>query len=131
MPLKNFAIITLVVCGVLLGCGKADPIINVKNSPIVASPGNKNMRNIKRAIVLAGTRIGWQMQATSPGHIVGTVFRGGHMAKVDIDYSTDKYSINYKDSSNLGYNGETIHNTYNRWVNDLHKHIRKGLARLK
>lgn len=128
MPLKQFAILSLILCGVLVGCGRTDPVLNVRNAPIVAPAGTQNLQNIKRTIILAGTRTGWQMRASGPGLIVGTIFRGGHMAKVNVEYSADRYSIIYNDSSNLGYDGEGIHQTYNRWVTDLDKNIRKALA---
>ena len=115
--------------GTLAGCGKFDPILNVNNAPIEGA-GSKTMNNVKRAIILAGSRIGWQMQTVSDGHVVATLFRAGHMAKVNINYTSESYSITYKDSSNLEYNGETILGTYNRWVEELHKAIRKNLARM-
>ncbi len=114
----------------LAGCGNADPVLNFANSPIVASTGKKNMNDIKRGIILAGSRIGWQMQQVKPGSIVATLFRSGRMAKVEINYTADTYNITYKDSSNLNYQGGTIHGTYNKWVTKLHNNIRTTLSKM-
>lgn len=132
MSLKKLALIALFsgIFALMGGCGSGDPIVNYQNTPVVAKSGNKNLHDIKRAIVLAGSRIGWQMQPVRPGLIKATLFSQGFMAKVEINYSTEAYSIIYKDSSNLKYNGQTIHPTYNKWVSKLHKHIRNNIARL-
>ena len=38
---------------------------------------------------------------------------------VDIVFDTSKYSITYKESSNLDYKNHKIHRNYNRWVANL------------
>jgi hypothetical protein len=47
------------------------------------------------------------------------------MAVVDITYTLDDYSINYRDSTNLKYNpgDNSIHSSYNKWVGNLRKAI--------
>ena len=47
-------------------------------------------------------------------------------------YSTKAYSIVYKDSQNLDYNGttKTIHRAYNGWVQNLDRGIRTQLSLL-
>jgi len=131
MTFKKYALIAF--CASIfafVGCGSNDPIVNYNNSPVVAKSGNKNQKDVKRAIILAGTRVGWQIQDVKPGLITATRFSSGFMAKVDITYTSDTYSINYKDSSNFKYNGQTIHPTYNKWVEDLHKSIRTNIAKM-
>jgi hypothetical protein len=49
---------------------------------------------------------------------------------VDIPYSAKSYSITYKSSSNLNYDGTTIHSNYNGWVQNLHKAINTQLNTL-
>ena len=45
-------------------------------------------------------------------------------------YDTKSYSIKYKDSSNLNYDGKSIHKNYNGWVENLDKAIRSNLVAL-
>lgn len=112
------------------GCGSGDPVQNFTNSPVVAPADKKNMKDIKRGIILAASRIGWQMQDVKPGTLIATSYRRGRMAKVEINYTTSTYSITYKDSSNLQYDGSTIHGTYNNWVTHLHSSIRANLSKM-
>jgi hypothetical protein len=53
--------------------------------------------------------------------------RGG---QVDIAYTTTSYSINYKDSRGLDYDGSSIHSNYNGWVQRLDRAIARQLATL-
>ena len=79
---------------------------------------------IVQAIIRAGSSLGWTMQKDAPGHIIGTLNIRTHIAIVDITYNSDSYSITYKDSTNLDYNGTTIHRSYNTWVNNLNNAIK-------
>lgn len=110
-----------VVAGAVVGCRSA-MVYNVDEQSIVSS-GKPNMKDIKSAILRAGASLGWQMKESKPGQIVATLFLRKHMAQVDITYSTKSYSITYKNSSNLNYDGETIHSNYNGWVQNLQRQI--------
>jgi hypothetical protein len=126
-PLKIilFSAILLLTLG-LVGCRTA-PVYNVEQAPVVVS-GNATMTDIKKAIMVAGAGLGWQMKETAPGVITGTLYLRKHMAKVEIPYSKTEYSILYKDSYELGYNGTTIHNNYNGWIQNLDRAIRSSLS---
>jgi len=49
---------------------------------------------------------------------------------VDITHDTKQYSINYKDSTDLGASGGQIHKNYNGWIQNLDKGIRTQLSLL-
>ena len=53
-----------------------------------------------------------------------------HRAVVDVRYDTKTYSIKYKDSSNLQYDGTSIHKNYNGWIQNLDNAIRARLTGL-
>jgi hypothetical protein len=110
----------------LAGCRTA-PVYNVENSPVNVS-SKASIDDVKRAIVTAGASLGWQMKEESPGHIVGTLILRKHMAKVDIPYSKSGYSITYKDSMELQYDGTTIHSNYNGWIQNLDRAIQNSLS---
>jgi len=131
MWFKSYApLILLASIVVFMGCGSGTLVKNYENSPISAPAGKKNHENIRRAIIVAGTNTGWQMREVSKSHIVATSYRSGHMAKVDINYTTETFSINYKDSSSFQYDGTNIHKTYNSWVKKLYKTIKKNLSKM-
>jgi hypothetical protein len=110
----------------LMGCRTA-PVYNVENAPVEISP-TSTVKDVKRAIISAGAGLGWQMNEESPGHIVGTLILRKHMAKVDISYSKTSYSIIYKDSAELSYDGSTIHSNYNGWIQNLDRAIKNSLS---
>ena len=86
---------------------------------------------MKKAIIAAGAGLGWAMNSTEPGHIVGTLNVRSHGAVVDIPYTTESYSILYKDSTNLKYSSSgTIHSNYNGWIQNLNRAIKANLAAL-
>lgn len=128
MSYRSIAIAVLAsIISLISGCSEVNPVLNYPNSPISTSVGNDQMKHVTRTIMLAGTRIGWQMKHVGEGHIVATIFRTGAMAKVDIHFTTQQFSIKYNDSSNMGYDGTQISNTYNSLVSRLHRSITSSL----
>lgn len=111
-------LLVAVAVGVIVGC-KTSPVHNVDNATIISNTKGISMSQLKTAIIRAGAKRGWAMKAVAPGHIVGTLHQRQHMAQIDIKYNTKSYSISYKDSSNLNYDGTNIHNFYNKWIRTL------------
>ena len=119
--------------GVLLfvACTAA-PIMNVQNAPVNISKSNATLEDVSKAIIRAGIGLGWQMTPQKPGVMQGRLALREHVAVVDIKYNNKSYSIDYKDSTNLNYDGaqQKIHRNYNGWVQNLDKAIQAQLAAL-
>jgi hypothetical protein len=111
-----------------LGCRSA-PLYNVSSSP-VSAPKPVTIDDVERAITRAGAGLGWQIVSRAPGKMEGVLALRAHRAVVDITYDTKTYSIKYKDSSNLDYDGTNIHSNYNGWIQNLDKAIRTQLSLL-
>jgi hypothetical protein len=126
--LSNVIILSAVVI-LLVACAPI-PVHNVNNAPISVSSTNYDLSDVTKAIQRAGTGLGWQMKEETPGHIVGRLYLRTHMAVVDITYTLDDFSINYKDSNNLKYNAgnNTIHKNYNGWIQNLNNAINAQLV---
>ena len=107
----------------------AQPIQNVNDAAVVSAKPAK-IDQVKSAIIIAGTSLGWQMAEAGPGRIQGTLNLRKHTAIVDIPYSKAKYSIVYKSSINLDEKDGQIHKNYNSWVQNLSKKIGMELLRL-
>ncbi len=122
-------IILSAVAILLIACAPT-PVHNVNNAPINASSPNYDLSDVTKAIKSAGVGLGWQMKEETPGHIVGRLYLRTHVAVVDVTYTLDDYSINYKDSTNLKYNAgiNTIHKNYNGWIQDLTNAINAQLV---
>ena len=63
------------------------------------------------------------MKENGPNALIGTINLRTHSATVDIPFNAKQYSILYKDSSNLNYDGTSIHKNYNGWIQNLQKAI--------
>lgn len=108
----------------LAGCRSA-PVMNVVDAPVGM---NRSAQQVEQAIIAAGNTLGWTMRPAGPGRIEGTLTLRDHRAVVDIAYSPKTYSIRYKDSSNLHYDGGSIHKNYNGWIENLDRAIRNRLT---
>lgn len=132
MSPKFFKVIIPAALAFLLIACAGQPIHNVDNAPINSSNTNYDLSDVTKAIQRAGVGLGWQMKEETPGHIVGKLYLRSHVAVVDITYTLDDYSINYKDSQNLKYNpsNNTIHRNYNGWIQNLTRAIDSQITSL-
>lgn len=114
------------VLAISVGC--MAPVYNVANRPIVPAGGKpKTLNEVKAAILEAGRARRWTMTEIEPGHLEATVRPGGRVAVVDIRYSTTSYSISYKRTEGVEYDGTKIYSRYNTWIENLQQEIDKRL----
>lgn len=113
----------------LMGGCRSAPVNDVVAAPVTTTKP-VSMSNMESAIIGAGTGLGWRMVPQTPGQIEGMLALRDHRAVVTVIYDTKSYSIKYKDSSNLNYDGKSIHKNYNGWVENLDRAIRNNLAAL-
>jgi hypothetical protein len=108
------------------------PLQNFDNSPIHLANSHETLSDVEKAMVRAGTRLGWQIRTIKPGQINAKLYEEDQMAEVTIDYSLSLYSIHYLNSENLRYSAESgspkmIYKDYNDWVQALDRAIRQEL----
>src|SRR5262245_5509536 len=101
--LLRAVILSAVILGVA-GC-VTKPIYNVSNQPVATVKGNPSMDEVRQSIIRAGASLGWQMKDIRPGLIEGVLLLRTHMAQVEVSYDSKAYSITYKDSKELQYDG--------------------------
>jgi hypothetical protein len=113
----------------LAGCRTA-AVYDVVDAPVVGPAGGQKSTSaqVRNAIMRAGSGLGWEIKEVQPFLLEGTLHLRTHMARVSIPYSAERYSIVYKDSENLQYDGKMIHSNYNGWVQNLDKAIKSQLA---
>jgi len=131
MPMRRagFFVMAFLAASLLSAC-KTAPIQNVDQAAVPSAAQEKSLENISKAIQRAGVSLGWRMDPKSPGHIVATLDERDYMAQVDINYSRQGYSIEYKDSRKLDHSGNKIHKHYNRWIQNLDQTIQEELLAL-
>ncbi len=114
----------------LAGCPRQALVYNVRDAPVLASADQYSKDDVKKAIMRAGASLGWNIREVGPGQLEGTLYLRKHMAKVDIPYNHNSYSILYKESDNLRYDGEKIHSNYNGWIQNLDRAIKSQIGLL-
>lgn len=122
--------IALVSALALLVAACSMPIRNVENAQVVASKSDYELAEVTKAISRAAGALGWRTEIEAPGHIVASIALRTHTASVDINYTKTNYSIQYRDSTNLGYDGTNIHKNYNGWIQNLERDINFHLGAL-
>ena len=116
---------------ILVGCSTSQPLYSVDNAVVFNGPGSQpTLEQIRRAIVASVTRKGWTAKNIGSRQIQATLNVRKNIARVVIAYSTRSYSITYKDSHTLAYDGATIHRNYNKWVRKLKILINRQLGSL-
>lgn len=99
-----------------------------RNAPIVAETGadfigRASISQRADQIRLAGSSLGWRMESLRTGLMRGTLDLRSHQAIVEIPFDTQRFQIRYVASTNLDYDGSTIHRNYNSWVQNLQSAI--------
>ena len=133
LAISRFSLLSCVLAAALLaGCATNVKVVNVTDAPVRTNKKPVTMQDVAGAIRTAGTALGWTMLEDGPGKITGTLRLRTHVAVVAVTYDTTKFSINYKDSTNLKYDAEkdTIHHNYNGWIKNLDAAIQRELAAL-
>jgi hypothetical protein len=127
IPRVTWFVVALGLVAGVSGC-KNSPVYNVSSASFVTpAVSQRTLVDVRDAIVRGGKGLGWAMEDVAPGHLVGTLRLRSHVAVVDIDYTLSSFSIRYKDSKNLLYDGQTIHRNYNNWIHNLERAILKEL----
>jgi len=122
--------------GCYRGARNPDLVKNFNDINVATSSGKPlQAEQVKQAIVQAGKAKGWTVSTLSDNRLLATInVRGKHTVSVEIPYSSNKYSLLYKDSTNLHHavcEGHAyIHPSYNKWVNTLQREIQSKLMDL-
>ncbi len=107
----------------IVGC-RSGLVYNVDDTAIMTyGDSTPSMQQVERAIVSAATSLGWNVKREGEGKILAVLQVRDHRAVTEITYDADSFSINYKDSINLNYDGTNIHSNYNGWIQRLENAI--------
>lgn len=116
---------------ILVGCSTSRPLYNVEKAAVFTGSGSPpTLDQVRRAVVVAATQKGWTVKRIGSGQMQATINVRKHMAQVVIAYSTKSYSITYKNSHTLEYDGALIHRNYNKWVHNMEVLINRQLGLL-
>ncbi|WP_305814745.1 hypothetical protein [Photobacterium leiognathi] len=113
----------------IVGC-TSKPVMNLNNVyvPTVVTGQQHTAEDVQKEILTAAEQRGWSARVIKPGLILANISVRTHSATIEIPYSSTSYSIDYKDSQNLDYDGTDIHRNYNNWVVRLSRSIQQQLG---
>lgn len=115
---------------VLAACNSR-PVLNIEHSTLnVAGGADVTMKQVEDAIIKGGNIRRWIVRPVAPGDLEARIKVRSHTAVVRITHDTKSYSIVYKSSTNLKYNGTNISRNYNRWIANLDQAIQEQMRRL-
>ena len=125
----NHVLGAAVICIGMAACSvRLAPILNIKDAGFQTGPEKKlTLEQVGEGISKAALKKRWTTSIKKPGHIIAILRNRHHIAEVDINFTTQKYSIVYKDSQALNYADGRIHRSYNRWIRNLELEIQKAL----
>jgi hypothetical protein len=123
-------LVAALFCAVMLGACTSAPIYSVPEQPISTNTKNAQLKDVRMAIDRGATKMGWTVKEQGPNSFLAELDLRTHKAIVEITFNTQSYSIAYKDSSNLMYDGKSIHRNYNGWIHNLQKSINAQLDTL-
>ncbi len=124
---KKIFFMMLVVLILSVSSCRTAPIVRVSENNLSFIDHAIAQQDLGRIIILSGKELGWLMDREETGVIIATLLIQSHMAKAKITYDTDGFKIIYMDSSNLKYDGDKIHKSYNAWIRNLDSTIRENL----
>ncbi|MBE9548733.1 MAG: hypothetical protein IMF09_04940 [Proteobacteria bacterium] len=88
---------------------------------------DQDSKQIRHAITMAMSTLGWTPSYTDDGVVGNIVVRGKHTLNVLVEYDLQSFDVNYLSSSNLKYklkNGQPyIHANASSWMDNLKKGI--------
>jgi len=122
-----------IICLLFVAACAAEPIHKVDNISYGYHPKPPlTVVQLQGPIERVATRNGWQLSNQKPGSFTGKRIWGGgkHSIVVDVIYNDKNFSINYRDSTQMKYDGSWIHHTYNRMVQELEDDIRDTVDKL-
>ena len=117
---------------VLLLAACTRPIIHIENVGL-SIPGSVDvtMQKVETAIFKGAGDQGWSIQQREPGRLEAEIRGRRQKAVVWITHDTNSFSIIYKDSRNLDYDGTLIKRSYNSLILKLRKSILRQTVRIE
>ena len=90
------------------------------------------LAQVRATVEKAALDQGWLLSKEQSGSFTATKTWGGgkHNAVVDVIYNLKNFTIRYNNSRLLGYDGSTIHKTYNLMVTRLEEKIKTDVSKL-
>jgi hypothetical protein len=130
--MTNRIVTALVILSLAAACTK--PIRKVELSNYGWGPQKGvTLAQIQRNVEQTAIGLGWELSDVKTGSFIARRSWDGdkHNVAVDVVYDAQRFSIRYKDSKAMSYNGRSIHHTYNDMVELLRDKIKTNISTLQ
>ncbi len=120
----GFVLVVFTACsGPAIYTGGDAPVSQIANTPSLAQ--------VDKAVKDSLIGRGWIPQKISSHSYIGLYKKRALMAKIKVLFNTSTFTIQHLESKDLDYDDsdQTIHPTYNRWIQQLEHDIRKRVDR--
>jgi hypothetical protein len=96
---------------------RTQPVYNVIDKPIHTGSGRTlSLQEVGEVLASAARYKRWTVAEVEEGLLQAQINVRKHFAAIDIRYTETTYSITYRDSKVLKYDGTKIHRNYNKWI---------------
>lgn len=110
---------------------RTQPVYNIVDKPIVSGSGTPlTMEQVGSTLAAAARYKRWTVAEVEDGYLRAQINVRKHFAAIDIRYTNATYSITYRDSEVLKYDGSKIHRNYNKWIKLIEKVADENFASL-
>lgn len=112
--------------------GRTQPIHNIVDAPIGTTASGKTPTGpqIEQAFTAAAQYKGWAVHPGNKGELIASINVRQHYAEIALTHTASTYSIEYRDSKVLMYDGKKIHRNYNKWIILLDRQFQTNLKAL-
>lgn len=131
---SSLVMVSLLAFTGIAEAARQQPIREFENQTWVRADGKTlPLEQVKTAVLMGLQDKGWNIEEWTDGGVTAKiVVRGKHTVVISIAYSTDHFSLYYRDSDNMMYKEKedgtkVIHKNYNRWAEQLAIAIRNRL----
>jgi hypothetical protein len=96
---------------------RTKPVYNIVDKPVVTGSGRSlTQEEVGQILAEAAEFKRWTVEMVEEGYLRAQIQVRKHFAAIDIRYTATSYSITYRDSKQLKYDGKEIHRNYNKWI---------------
>ncbi len=121
MPVRRyFTLVAFATITLLAGptaSARTQPVYDIIDKSIPLGSGRElSMDEVGEILGDAARTKGWSVAKVSDGYLRAEIHVRKHFAAIDIRYTPITYSMTYRDSLVLKYDGTKIHRNYNKWI---------------
>lgn len=128
-PVRKWLGVALIGGLLIVASCRSAPIYDVIQARFTTQR-DVSMAELGKLIRMTAAERGWTAKRIGRGRIEARISARNHLAVVRIAFTRQHFSVTYKDSRNLNYDGSSIHAKYNSWVRNLANDIRANAGGL-